>query len=65
MSPHRCFICRPVPEANISSWNSSTFSSPTGWCADPGEIVRIDYINYRGERAIRRVVPGAAATWAR
>ncbi len=27
---------------------------------DPGacQIVRIDYINYRGERAIRRVIPG-------
>jgi predicted DNA-binding transcriptional regulator YafY len=30
---------------------------PAGCPTDPGEIVRIDYINYRGERAIRRVIP--------
>ena len=30
---------------------------PAGCHIDPGEIVRIDYINYRCERAIRRVIP--------
>ena len=33
--------------------------------SDPGDIVRIDYINYRGERGIRRVIPETAATWAK